>query len=342
MDEPLVAVVILNWNTRHLLERFLPEVIRKTSHPQTTIVVADNGSTDGSAELIKNHFPEVELITLNKNYGYAGGYNRVIKQLKTPYVVLLNSDVIPASNWIEPLITCMEQNPNTAACVPKIKALNEPDHFEYAGAAGGFIDKWGYPFCRGRIFDTIEKDNGQYNKSDEIFWGSGAALMVRTKLFNQSGGLEDSFFAHMEEIDWCWRMKNQGFKIRYCPQSEIFHLGGGTLNSMSSKKTYLNFRNNLYMLYRNLPDKTLKKTIIIRLLMDGLAAIKFLIGGELGNFWAVFKAHHHFFRRIPHLKKERNQLKKKVTNHKHPEIYNKSIVWDFFLRKKRYFSNLSW
>lgn len=342
MDEPLVAVVILNWNTRHLLEQFLPEVIRKTSHPQTTIVVADNGSTDGSAELIKIHFPEVELITLNKNYGYAGGYNRVIKQLKTPYVVLLNSDVIPASNWIEPLITCMEQNPNTVACVPKIKALNEPDHFEYAGAAGGFIDKWGYPFCRGRIFDTIEKDNGQYNKSDEIFWGSGAALMVRTKLFNQSGGLEDSFFAHMEEIDWCWRMKNQGFKIRYCPQSEIFHLGGGTLNSMSSKKTYLNFRNNLYMLYRNLPEDKLKKTILIRLFMDAFAAIKFLLNGQFRNFLAIWKAHQHFFRNIPHLKKERNRLMKKVTCHQHPEIYPKSIVLDFFLRKRRYFSELSW
>ncbi|MGQ1890255.1 glycosyltransferase family 2 protein [Thermophagus sp. OGC60D27] len=341
MPEPIVAVVILNWNTRTMLERFLPEVIKYTSHPRASIVVADNGSDDGSATLVKDKFPEVEIIQLDNNYGFAGGYNRILKQLNTPYTVLLNSDVIPGEKWLEPLIQCMEQHPDTAACVPKIKALNQPDHFEYAGAAGGFIDKWGYPFCRGRIFDVLEEDKGQYDQPDEIFWGSGAALMVRTEWYNHSGGLDEAFFAHMEEIDWCWRMKNQGLKIRYCPQSEIFHLGGGTLNVMSPRKTYLNFRNNLFMLYRNLPEKGFKKTMLIRLILDGVAALKFLLSGEFGNFAAVGKAHRHYFKSIHRLKKERIELRKNTTCKLHPEIYQGSIVFDFFFRKKHHFTDLN-
>jgi len=340
MPDSQVAVIILNWNTRNLLERFLPEVIKKSTYPGVSVVVADNGSTDGSPELIEKKFPEVRLIKLNRNYGFAGGYNRALKQAESPYSVLLNSDVIPGDNWLEPLIECMEQNPDTAACVPKIKDMIKPGWFEYAGAAGGFIDKWGYTFCRGRIFNILEHDNGQYDQSGEIFWGSGAALMVRTELFTQSGGLDEAFFAHMEEIDWCWRMKNRGLKIRYCAKSEVFHLGGGTLNTMSSHKTYLNFRNNLFMLHRNIPAENFKKTMTIRLLLDEIAALKFLCSGEFGNFRAVIKAHYHYFKKVGSLSREKRNLQKNVQCQNHPEIYNGSIVFDFFIRKKRRFSDL--
>jgi GT2 family glycosyltransferase len=340
MPEKKAAVVILNWNTCNMLKEFLPKVVKNSKHKDITIVVADNGSTDGSAELVKDQFPEVRLICLNENYGFAGGYNRALKQIKEPYTVLLNSDVVPAPNWLHPLIERMESLKDIAACVPKIKALENNKMFEYAGAAGGFIDKWGYPFCRGRIFNSLEEDHGQYNDSGEIFWGSGAALMVRTKSFNESGGLDEHFFAHMEEIDWCWRMKNQGMRIWYCSQSEIYHKGGGTLNAMSPHKTYLNFRNNLFMLYRNLPLNSLNKTIFIRLILDGITAARFLSSGKWSHLMAVFKAHRDFFKRKPFLKKERAGLQKKSISKNHKEIYPHSIVLDFFVKKKRRFSDL--
>lgn len=341
MTKPTVSIIILNWNTRSMLERFLPEVVKNSDHPEATVVVADNGSNDGSEELVRKHFPEVKLITLDKNYGFAGGYNRALQQTETTYTVLLNSDVIPAPNWIEPLLEHMENEPGCAACVPKIKALNQPQMFEYAGAAGGFIDKWGYPFCRGRIFDRLEQDQHQYDKSGDIFWGSGAALMVRTKSYNESGGLHEHFFAHMEEIDWCWRMKNRGWKISYISESEIFHLGGGTLNAMSSHKTYLNFRNNMFMLYRNLPEKELRTTIFFRLLLDGVAAVKFLFSGEWKNTKAVCRAHRDYFKRIPTLKEERLQLQQEVTVFNHKEIYPHALIIDFFLKGKKKFSDLN-
>ncbi|WP_291860519.1 glycosyltransferase family 2 protein [Marinilabilia sp.] len=341
MPEPTIAIVILNWNTRSMLERFLPDVLENSKLPGATVVVADNGSNDGSGELIKQNFPEVKLLQLNKNYGFAGGYNRALNQIDATYSVLLNSDVIPGPNWLEPLVRQLENHPNCAACVPKIKDLNHPEMFEYAGAAGGFIDKWGYPFCRGRIFDRVEKDHGQYNKPGDVFWGSGAALMVRTKEFNQSGGLDEHFFAHMEEIDWCWRIKNQGMTIAYIPKSTIFHLGGGTLNAMSSHKTYLNFRNNLFMLYRNLPQNSFQSTIFVRLMLDGIAAIKFLVSGEWKNTKAVFRAHRDYFKRIPQLKKERLELQNKTTVFSHKEIYPNSLILDFFIRGRKKFSDLN-
>lgn len=341
MPESSVAVVILNWNTRSMLERFLPDVLKNSNQPGVTVVVADNGSTDGSQELIQKSFPGVKLIRLDKNYGFAGGYNRAIQQIDATYSVLLNSDVIPASDWLMPLVRHMESTPDCAACVPKIKDLKKPEMFEYAGAAGGFIDKWGYPFCRGRIFDHIEKDHQQYNEAGDIFWGSGAALLVRTLEFNLSGGLDEHFFAHMEEIDWCWRMKNRGKSIYYIPQSEVFHLGGGTLNAMSPHKTYLNFRNNLFMLYRNLPSNKLRKTILIRLLLDGVAAIKFLVSDGFGHTRAVYRAHRHYFKRIPELRRERNNLLKNVTTTTHTEIYPQSIILHFFLHGMKRFSDLN-
>ncbi len=334
------AVVILNWNTCDLLKRFLPSVIKNSQHPDVEVVVADNGSTDGSTEMIKKEFPGVRLIELDKNYGFAGGYNLALESIDAEYSVLLNSDVEPAINWLPPMIQLMNSDPEIAACVPKIKALDQREKFEYAGAAGGFIDKWGYIFCRGRIFDTIEEDHHQYDTPGNIFWGSGAALMVRTKLFNESQGLDNDFFAHMEEIDWCWRMKNQGRHIWYVPQSEIYHLGGGTLNVISPRKTYLNFRNNLFMLHRNLPAKYFRRTLLIRLLLDGVAAFKFLLSAEWSNFTAVFKAHKDYFKSLDHLKTERTSLVKKIKKEDHAEIYGGSIVFDFFLKGKRKFSDL--
>ncbi len=341
MAEQTVDIIILNWNTRSMLEKFLPEVIKKSVFPGANVVVADNGSNDGSQAFVREHFPGIKLMELDKNYGFAGGYNRALLQSDATYTVLLNSDVIPGNDWLAPLIRHMEQQPGCAACVPKIKDLNHPERFEYAGAAGGFIDKWGYPFCRGRIFDQLEDDTHQYNQPGNIFWGSGAALMVRTKDFNQSGGLDEHFFAHMEEIDWCWRMKNQGMTIAYIPDSEIFHLGGGTLNSMSSHKTYLNFRNNLFMLYRNLPEKQLKKTIFIRLLLDGIAALKFALSDGWIHTRAVYKAHRDYFRRIPELRKQRMELLQKTTKTSHSEVYSRSLIIDFFLRGKKKFSDLN-
>lgn len=340
MTKPTVSIIILNWNTRSMLERFLPEVVKNSDHPAATVVVADNGSNDGSQELVKEKFPEVKLLILDKNYGFAGGYNRALQQTETTYTVLLNSDVIPAPNWIEPLLEHMENEPNYVACVPKIKDLNHPELFEYAGAAGGFIDKWGYPFCRGRIFDRLEHDRHQYDDPIDIFWGSGAALMVRTKTFNESGGLDEHFFAHMEEIDWCWRMKNRGWKISCIPSSTVFHLGGGTLNTMSSYKTYLNFRNNLFMLFKNLPEKNFRSILFFRLLLDGVAAVKFLLPGEWKNTKAVFKAHRDYFKRLPELKKDREELQKEVTVSSHKEIYPHTLILDFFLRGKKKFSDL--
>lgn len=341
MPENNIAVVILNWNTRDMLNSYLPEVIRHSQQPGTIIVVADNGSNDGSCELVEKEFPEVRLIKLDKNYGFAEGYNRSLLQIKAKYTVLLNSDVVPAPNWLSPLFNQMENQHDVAAVVPKIKSLKDRTMFEYAGAAGGFIDKYGYTFCRGRIFDVLEKDNLQYQQSGDVFWGSGAALMVRTELYNRTGGLNKHFFAHMEEIDWCWRMKNQGLRIRYVAESEVFHLGGGTLNAMSSHKTYLNFRNNLFLLYRNLSEKELQRTLFFRLILDGVAVFKFLLSGEFSNARAVFRAHRDYLRRLPFLREERASLSKKVTKECHREIYSGSIIRDFFFRGRKYFRDLN-
>ncbi len=335
-----VAVVILNWNTRDLLKQFLPLVIANSQHEEVDIVVADNGSTDGSVEMIKLNFPQIKLILLDRNYGFAGGYNRALKQIEAPYSVLLNSDVEPGRNWLTPLMEKMQSSSSIAACVPKIKCVNNRSFFEYAGAAGGFIDRLGYTFCRGRLFNEIEEDRHQYEQPGDIFWGSGAALMVQTHLFNQSGGLDNHFFAHMEEIDWCWRMKNRGLKIWYIPQSEVFHLGGGTLSNLSSRKTFLNFRNNLFMLFRNLPRKGFLKLLITRLILDGVAALKFLLSAEWKHAAAVFSAHMAFYSAIKRLRKEREDLLKEVVCDNHAEIYPKSIVYAFFFKGVKKFDDL--
>ena len=265
------AVVILNWNGKKMLERFLPSV---TAHTQgdAEVIIADNGSTDDSLDFVRAQYPGLRIIELDKNYGFAGGYNRALQQVKADYYVLLNDDVEVTPGWIEPVVAQMQQHPDTAICQPKLLMYDQRDTFEYAGGAGGFLDKYGYPFCRGRMFTSLEQDNGQYNTPGEIFWASGAAMFVRADVWHQLGGLDDDFFAHMEEIDFCWRTHLAGYRVRYCPQSTVYHVGGGTLPKSSPFKTELNFRNNLSMLYKNLPVKRRGWVLAMRMWLDRVAA----------------------------------------------------------------------
>jgi len=335
-----VAVVILNWNGEKLLTEFLPKVIENSQTPDVEVIVADNASSDKSINLLKTQFPFIRVIELDKNYGFTGGYNRVLKQIEAEYFILLNSDVAPKKDWLPPLINEMENNPKTAVCVPKIKSYRKPEYFEYAGAAGGYIDKYGFPFCMGRIFDEIEKDLGQYDQSRQIMWASGAALMIRAELYSNTGGLDEDFFAHMEEIDLCWRLKNLGWDIKYIAESEVFHLGGATLDYSNPRKVYLNFRNNLYLLIKNLPKNTLATKIFQRLLLDGIAGFKFLISGEFHNFISVIKAHFNFYKNFNNMYKKRKANMLSFSNFSHKEIYCKSIVFQFFLKGNKIFSNL--
>ena len=291
-------MVILNWNGRHLLEEYLPQVVANTD-AIGVVTVADNGSTDDSKEWIRNHFPGVILLSFSHNHGFAEGYNialRLAAQAAFRYVVLLNSDVAPAPGWLGPLYDYMEAHPEVAACQPKILSYKDKDMFEYAGACGGFIDRNGYPYCRGRIFETCEKDAGQYDTEAYVDWASGAAMMVRTDEYNAAGGLDASFFAHMEEIDLCWRMRLRGHKIAVVPQSVVYHLGGGSLPPSDPRKTYLNFRNNLLMLYKDLPAKGRRWRLLRRKLLDGVAGMKYLLSGNLRGMWAIVRAHHDFYR----------------------------------------------
>ena len=301
-----VAVVILNWNGRNYLRQFLPSVISNSGDAE--IIVADNASTDDSCEVLRKEFPAVKQILNKENFGFAGGYNEALRHVQADYFVLLNSDVEVTPQWISPVIEMMEKDPSIAACQPKI--LSHADHasFEYAGAAGGFIDKYGYPFCRGRIFDSLERDNGQYDDARQIFWATGACMFVRASAFRNVQGFDASFFAHMEEIDLCWRMQNAGGKIWYCPASKVYHVGGGTLHKSNPHKTYLNFRNNLLMLYKNLPESEFKKVFFFRRVFDFLAAIKFLFSsGGLKEMKSVLRAHKDFRRMKKNLKTEQHK-----------------------------------
>jgi hypothetical protein len=335
-----VSVVILNWNTCALIQQFLPTVVKNSSAPNVRVIVADNGSTDDSVIWIKTHHPEVEILELGQNLGFAGGYNKALALIDSDLTVLLNSDAAPAPNWLPPLIDAMEQNPLTAACVPTIKDYNKPDFFEYAGAAGGFIDKYGYPFCRGRMFDNAEIDRGQYHQAGPVFWGSGSALVVRTQLFVTSGGFDADFFAHMEEIDWCWRVKNQGHQILYIPESEIFHVGGGTLSYQNPNKTYLNFRNNLFLILKNQPGYSAYWTIGLRFWLDFLALLNFVIHKEWRNALAVSRAHRQFILHVRKFLKKRRQLMPLVVHKQHSERYDGSVVWDYFVKRQTKFTQL--
>jgi len=335
MHKPQTAVVILNWNGKHLLERFLPGIIANTPD-EVELIVADNASDDGSVAFLKEHYPGVRLILLEKNYGYAGGYNRALAQVDTEYYVLLNSDMQVTEGWLQPCIGMMEEDHGIVAVQPKIRSLENPAYFEHAGAAGGFLDKYGFPFCRGRIFLTVEKDEGQYDDAVDIFWASGAAMFVRAYAFHKAGGFDERFFAHMEEIDLCWRFQNLGFRVCYCPDSVLYHLGGGSLPASSPKKTYLNFRNSLWMLAKNLPGRMFRKIILLRYALDEMAAFRFLIKGQGKNLLAIARAWYALLSHRKRLKKHRQNVPREM-----PEmLYRRSIVIQHYLLRKKYFSDL--
>lgn len=291
---PLTAIVILNWNGKHYLERFLPGVVKYSTSPSSFVVVADNGSTDGSVEWISLHYSSVRVIRFEKNHGFTGGYNKALSQIQADYFVLLNSDVEVTPGWLERMHEGFDNHPEAGVAMPKILSAFEKDSFEYAGASGGFIDSLGYPFCRGRILSYIEKDRAQYNRDSTIFWASGAAMMIKSSLYKDLGGLDENFFAHMEEIDLCWRAQLAGFEIWVFPSSVVYHVGGGTLPNNSPRKLMLNYRNNLYMLYKNLPKHKLLPVIVVRMILDGLSAVIFLIQGKKGFYNAVVQAHKEF------------------------------------------------
>jgi GT2 family glycosyltransferase len=334
-----VAVVILNWNGKSFLEKFLPNVIKFSSSAQ--IIVADNNSTDDSVEFLKIHFPQVKTIINNVNEGFAKGYNTALRRVDAHYYVLLNSDVEVSENWIEPIVSLLDSNKQIAACQPKILDYHHKNKFEYAGASGGFIDIYGYPFCRGRIFNTLEEDKGQYNNAIEVFWASGACLFLRAEAFWKVGGFDDDYFAHMEEIDLCWRMKNSGYKIYVEPQSIVHHVGGGTLNKISPRKTFLNFRNNLITLTKNAPAQFLFFKIIYRMILDAVAAIKFLCEGKGSHFIAIIKSHFSFYTYLPSTIRKRkaiqalHEFKNSTTC-----IYKKNMVYEHFVKHIRYYSDL--
>ncbi len=343
--QPLVAVVILNWNGRKFLEDFLPSVVAST-YPNLNVVMADNGSTDDSIAFTKQHYPNVEIVVNEENYGFAGGYNEALKKVEADYYVLLNSDVEVSPNWIEPLIEKLESDPLIAACQPKVKAYHNKDYFEYAGAAGGFIDAYGYPFCRGRIFDTCELDEGQYEHSTEIFWATGAALCMRAELYHQMGGLDADFFAHMEEIDLCWRIKNAGYQIHYCPESVVYHVGGGTLQKENPRKTYLNFRNNLTMYIKNASTTDLLFRLPIRYALDVVAAYRFLLGGKRKDYWAVARSHFYFFGNLGKSFAKRKAVKSlikevKVASPNTKGKYDGLLIWEYYAKGKKLFSKLA-
>ena len=335
-----LSIVILNWNGSHHLKRFLPGLVRYSDYKWAEIVVADNCSGDDSCIVVEQEFPAVKLLRLHENYGFAEGYNRALKNIDSEYLLLLNSDVEVTPGWLDPMIKAMDRNPLFGACQPKICALDESGKFEYAGASGGFIDLLGYPFCRGRLISYIEDDAGQYDKPVSVFWTSGAAMLIRGRLWHESGGFDADFWAHMEEIDLCWRLKNRGFKMAVIPESKVLHLGGGSLAYGSPHKIYLNFRNNLYLLYKNLPKGQLFIPIFLRMVLDGMAAIQFLVTGQFKAFTKVLQAHIGFYKSLGKLRIKRKELLIKSTVTGHDEIYKGSLIFDFFFRKKRKFSSL--
>jgi GT2 family glycosyltransferase len=330
-----VAVVILNWNGHALLKEFLPSVVEHSG--KAVIYVADNASTDDSVLFIQQNFPTVRIIQNTRNGGYAGGYNDALLQIEADYFVLLNSDVEVAPRWIEPIQRLMDSDPMIAACQPKLLSFKEKDKFEYAGASGGFIDRYGYPFCRGRIFDTCEKDEGQYNDIHQCFWATGACMFVRSDAFEKVGKLDEDFFAHMEEIDLCWRMQQFGYKIMVCPESIVYHVGGGTLSQQNAKKTFLNFRNGLGLLLKNLPLNMVWYKLPLRVLLDHIAAYKFLFDGKKEDFRAIARAHRDFFK---HFNKWRKKRYKHQRKNLLPGVYDGSVVWKYFVSKDRTFSKL--
>lgn len=337
-----VAIVILNYNGKHFLEMFLPSVVAYSQNH--SIYVADSASTDQSIDWLKSNYPNIHLIELPSNYGFAGGYNRALAQIEADYFVLINSDVEVTPNWVTPLLDLLENNPNIAACQPKLLSYHQKDEFEYAGAAGGYLDWLGYSFCRGRMFYICEKDNGQYDSRQKIFWATGACLMIRANLFKDMGGFDEDFFAHMEEIDLCWRLQLHGHQIFYAPHSTVYHVGGGTLPPSNPFKTFLNYRNSLAMMYKNLPQNRKWKTLFLRLILDGISAIRYLPNFEWQNILAIIKGHFAFYGMIPILAQKRQKIwSEKNISQKRADLpmYGKSIVWEYFANNKKHFNQLT-
>ena len=332
-----VAVIILNWNGANMLRRFLPGVLQ---HTNATVYVADNASTDESLQLLATEFPQVPIIQFPKNLGFAEGYNEAIKKVEAEYVVLLNSDVEVKDDWLAPLVQYMDVHTDVAASQPKILSWYAPHLFEYAGACGGYLDYLGYPFCRGRIFGTLEEDKGQYDSVVPVFWATGAALMVRKDVYEEVGGFDARFFAHMEEIDFCWRLRSRGYGIVCVPTSKVYHVGGGTLPKENPFKTHLNFRNNLYMLYKNLPDQSLKSVMCMRYWLDLLAALQFTLKGEWRSARAVFKAHTEFRKNKHQFDVDRSENIARTKCKQIKELVPYSILWAYYAKGKKHFSRL--
>ena len=335
-----ISVVILNWNGAKLLKQFLPTVFMHTQADDCEVVVADNGSSDNSVEVMKQHFPDVRLILLDKNYGFAEGYNRALQQVDSKYIVLLNSDVETSSNWVTPLVDHLEKNRDTAAVQPKILSYANKSMFEYAGAAGGFIDRYGYPFCRGRILHELEEDKGQYDKPIEIFWATGACLCMRRVDYMEAGGLDGDFFAHMEEIDLCWRLLARGRKIVCLPQSTVYHVGGASLDSESPRKVHFNFRNNLLMIYKNASLMQLIEIMSVRFVLDAAAASHFMVKGKWKHARAVGNAYLDFIKMRQSFKEKRKSNREKTVQKNIPQLYKGSMLFDFYFRRKKKFSEI--
>lgn len=329
----LTAIVILNWNGLRYLQEFLPSVVANSAG--CDVIVADNASTDGSISFLQHQFPQVRIIQHNSNLGFCEGYNEALRQVDAKYYVLLNSDVAVTPDWTEPIIHLMEQQEHIAVCQPKINAQQHPDFFEYAGAAGGMLDTLGYPYCRGRLFETLEEDRGQYNNIEEVFWATGACMFVRASVYHALGGLEPAFFAHMEEIDFCWRAKNAGHKVMYNGHSQVYHVGGGTLHKSNPRKTFLNFRNGMALLYKNLPARELFTTIILRILLDWVAAFRMLVAGQRADAKAVLDAHADLLRNSGYWRRRRKEQRVKGNFPAMTGVYRGSIVWEYFVKQKR-------
>ena len=331
-----LAIVILNWNGKHFLEKFLPSVCEYSGNAK--IIVADNASTDDSVNYIRRFYPGIQLIINESNGGFAKGYNDALKHVEADYYLLLNSDIEVTPNWTLPLLRIME-NPTVAGCQPKVLSYQDKTMFEHAGASGGMLDRNYYPFCRGRIFDKFEHDEGQYNDEVDVFWATGAALLIRAELYHQVGGLDEAFFAHMEEIDLCWRIKKLGYTFKVAPASTIYHVGGGTLPYLSPKKTYLNFRNSLYMLVKN-HDGLLFPKLLQRLSLDGIAGIRFMLRGEWKHLASVFNAHMAMYKHLPTLMKQRKEIKKQSKKFNASGLYKGSILWARYVQKVANYSEL--
>lgn len=335
-----VAVVILNWNGAKLMEEFLPSVVDYSPAELAEVIVADNGSTDASVDMLKEKFPAVRIIQLDKNYGFAEGYNQALKQIDNEYTVLLNSDVEVTPGWLDAPLAAMEADSTIVAAQPKIRAQRNKDYFEYAGAAGGYMDIYGYPYCRGRLLHVVEKDEGQYDTPADILWATGACLFIRTTIYKEVGGLDAGFFAHQEEIDMCWRLRSRGYRLVCTPQSVVYHVGGATLQVESPRKTFLNFRNNLLMLYKNLPEKDLKHVMRARFWLDYIAATKFLLCGHVQNAKAVYEARKAFFNMKPGYADKRKENLKKTTLGTIPELMRKCLIVAFYLKGRKRFTEL--